>query len=327
MPKVNMDKVRAQQTQFQAKADKRGRRWYKFKDGMNVVRILPPWSDEGLFAKDAGYHYNVAAKTAVACPKVCKNKPCPVCETASELFKSKRPEDIALARKIGSKSRYFLNVLDRDAKDGKVYILGVGPQIYEQVLQIFSDKDYGDITDLESGWDLKIVKEGEGMETKYKVLPAKAPSKVIKWDDKKKELCDFDKLIEEDLKSYEWLKATLEGTTPPDEDGETSEPEEEDAEPGEKPAKAAKPAAKPKAAEEEEEGGEAEEKEEEESEGEGDAKPAKKKEAAAEEEGGETAEPEEEESGGKAAEKPKTEKDKEVADALARLRNIKKDKK
>lgn len=236
--KVNMDDVRRRAQQAQAKKDARGITWWKPKDGANMIRILPPWSKAGQFVKEAGYHYNVADKTALACPKESKNDPCPICEAAKELFKSRRPEDMELAKRIQVKKRFFYNILDRTANDGKVYVFGSGSMVYEGLLEIFSDPDYGDITDPDNGYDIKLKKRGEGLGTEYTVMPDKSSTPVKKWDKKKEDLTDLDALVEGDLRSYKDLKGLLEGTETEaedeDEEDDDKEKDDEDEEKGDK---------------------------------------------------------------------------------------------
>lgn len=265
--KVNMERVRNELRKAQSKADKRGMKWWKPKEGENIIRILPPWSADGMFAKEAGYHYGVSQDATYACPKVCKGLPCPVCETVSDLFRSKRSEDMTLAKRIGVKTRYFYNILDRVAKDKVVYVFGSGSMVYEKVLGIFADKDYGDVTEITTGYDLKIMKSGEGLDTSYEVRPVKNSSAVMNWETKKKAMVDLDAIVEADLLPYKKLKAILEGTADSEsdaageDDAEETEEKEEEAEEA-KPVKSAPKKVAPKAEEEDEEKEEAEESEE-----------------------------------------------------------------
>jgi hypothetical protein len=226
--KVNMERVRSELSKAQSKADKRGMKWWKPKDGENIIRILPPWSADGMFAKEAGYHYGVSQDASYACPKVCKGLPCPICETVTDLFKSKRSEDMALAKRISVKTRYFYNILDRVAKDKVVYVFGSGSMVYEKVLGIFADKDYGDVTDVANGYDLKVIRSGEGLDTSYEVRPVKNSSPVLNWETKKKTMVDLDAIVEADLLPYKKLKAILEGTS--ETEDEASEEKEEETE-------------------------------------------------------------------------------------------------
>ena len=311
--KVDMERVRSELQKAQSKADKRGVKWWKPKEGENIIRILPPWSSDGIFAKEAGYHYGVSQDSTYACPKVSKGQPCPICETVQDLFRSKRSEDMTLAKRIGVKTRFFYNILDRVAKDKVVYVFGSGSMVYEKLLGIFADKDYGDITDVANGYDVKIIKTGEGLDTSYEVRPVKNASSVMNWETKKKALVDLDAIVETDLLPYKKLKSILEGNATDEEPEAEEKEEEEETEEAEekeeapKPTKSAKPSKPAPKAESEEE--ETEEKEEE---------PEAEEKAEESEESEEKEEP---------AEETKDEEDpEEVQKALAHLKSLKKKK-
>jgi hypothetical protein len=70
-----------------------------------------------------------------------------------------------LARQIKPRERYYLNVAVRPANE--VRILSIGQIVFKKILNTMMDPDYGDITDLKSGYDFKIVKEMDGGFPKY----------------------------------------------------------------------------------------------------------------------------------------------------------------
>lgn len=62
------------------------------------------------------------------------------------------------------RDRYAWVVLDRS--DGQVKVYECGWMVFEQVLNLARDEDYGDPTQ----YDLKITKTGEGLDTNYTVI-------------------------------------------------------------------------------------------------------------------------------------------------------------
>jgi len=76
-----------------------------------------------------------------------------------------KDEAQTLARQIKPRKRYYMNVVDR--RDGSVKILSMGMKLFGKILDCFFDEDYGDITNLEEGWDFKVVKDTQGQWPNY----------------------------------------------------------------------------------------------------------------------------------------------------------------
>jgi hypothetical protein len=200
-----MDKVRAIST---ANVNT-GRIGYikKFEDqNQRLIRILPPKSLL-VFLRDnrnsnktydltdypwreIGVHYGISAnnKDRVYCPKAMLNLPCPICETVEELRKSKTKDDLELANKMRLQYRFqFLAIektSDTDIKEGpKFWEISRTP--YNKIIGIFQDTDYGDISDPEDGYDLKVTRIAFKMteQDQYKILPAKKASPILSLED------------------------------------------------------------------------------------------------------------------------------------------------
>ena len=108
-----------------------------------------------------------------------------------------------------------MNVVDRDT--GKVKILSVGIMLFQKILNTILDEDYGDITDVKSGHDFKIIKVMEGQFPKYdqsqaRPKPTEAGSKgeVAEWMDS---LHDVHGLVK--LEEYDDVANITEEITPP----------------------------------------------------------------------------------------------------------------
>ena len=140
---------------------------FQFKDGDNVLRILPPTSkyfseDIDFFAYKMLVHYNVGPEGSppVACPRTSDKKGqvptrCPICETARRLRRN--PAMKELASDIGQRTRYIMNVVDMEHPERGVQVCEVGPSIYDVIFEVATDRDYGDILDLKIGRNFKIT--------------------------------------------------------------------------------------------------------------------------------------------------------------------------
>jgi hypothetical protein len=142
-------------------------KFYQIPEGTNAVRILP-WKDEDReFYAETKIHRVPQPDGTVKnmhCRKVHGEK-CPMCDLYYGLWKTGRKEDEDLARKIKPRARYYMNILDRAS--GDVKILSIGVILFKKIIGAMLDEDFGDITDLESGHDFKIVKEMDGQWPKY----------------------------------------------------------------------------------------------------------------------------------------------------------------
>jgi hypothetical protein len=136
-------------------------KFYKIPEGSNSVRLLP-WRDEDreFYAETKIHRVEMpdGQYKNFHCRKV-HGEACPLCDLYYGLWKTGRKEDEDLARKIKPRARYYMNILDRDT--GDVKILSVGVIIFKKIIAAMLDEDFGDITDLQSGHDFKIVKEME----------------------------------------------------------------------------------------------------------------------------------------------------------------------
>jgi len=138
----------------------------QLQEGTNAIRILPGKDEDTMFYAETKIHRVPAGDGQVKnvhCRKV-HGEPCPLCDSYYSLWKEPN-KDEDLARQIKPRARYYMNVVDRES--GDVKILSVGVILFKKIIAAMLDEDFGDITDLETGHDFKIVKIMEGQWPKY----------------------------------------------------------------------------------------------------------------------------------------------------------------
>tara|TARA_Y100000310_G_scaffold242901_1_gene247152 strand:+ start:217 stop:975 length:759 start_codon:yes stop_codon:yes gene_type:complete len=145
--------------------------FYQIPEGVSYVRLLPPKDEEtGLFYAETKIHRIELPgdeKRNVHCRKI-HNEPCPLCDAYYELWNVSKANkedwktgDYAQkARSIKPRSRFYMNVVDRN--EGGVKIFSVGEILFKKIVNIMLDEDIGDITDLKTGRDFKIVRNRKG---------------------------------------------------------------------------------------------------------------------------------------------------------------------
>lgn len=177
--------------------------------GRSTIRILPPIGTMEYFFAEVGQHY--LGNTYFYCPTHCNGGdavkfPCPICELNEALYAAGEKEAASEFR-VGRK--WYMNIVERGpGADGKPHIFAAGQSIMQVVISLIGDDDYGDISDPQDGWDIKLDKVGEGKETKYSALPAAKSSPLGTPDSIKESLAlakDISAYVAERLMSYDDL--------------------------------------------------------------------------------------------------------------------------
>jgi hypothetical protein len=80
----------------------------------------------------------------------------PIIEAANVLKHSKDKADWSTSKKLTPKKRCFAQVVVRGKENEGTKLWEFGTQVEEQLLRLFNDEDYGDISDIETGRDLTV---------------------------------------------------------------------------------------------------------------------------------------------------------------------------
>jgi len=83
-------------------------------------------------------------------------RPDPIEEFATKLKTSGNKEDYKLGRKIEAKMRTYAPVIVRGEESEGVKFWGFGKMVYQELLSVIADPDYGDITDPVNGRDIVV---------------------------------------------------------------------------------------------------------------------------------------------------------------------------
>ena len=187
----------------------------QLQEGTNAIRILPGKDEDTMFYAETKIHRvpnGDGQVKNVHCRKI-HGEPCPLCDSYYSLWKEPN-KDEDLARQIKPRSRYYMNVVDRES--GEVKILSIGVILFKKVIAAMLDEDFGDITDIDTGHDFKIVKIMEGQWPKYdqsqprpKSSEAGSKAEVAAWMDS---LHDIHALVK--LEDYEDVKTAAQALLP-----------------------------------------------------------------------------------------------------------------
>lgn len=158
-----------------------GNTYWRPQAGQNTIRVLPGVGEMGLsFWQEVGKHYIPGSRKVFTCPDFTFGELCPICEMVGSLYDAGDEESVKLAKGLGRRKQYWMNIIDRNSEDRGPQIYTPGVQVFNLVSALFFNPDYGDICDVEQGYDLVVSKEGTGLLTKYTVMPKRTPSPLSK---------------------------------------------------------------------------------------------------------------------------------------------------
>lgn len=184
---INLDQIKARLAQMQQSANSGGSNSQEFiwkpPVGKSQVRIVPYAFDKNNPFIELYFHYEINKRTMVS--PISFGRPDPIVEFAEKLKKSGNKEDWKLGKKIEPKFRVYVPVIIRGKESEGVKFWSFGKQIYQELLGVIADPDYGDITDLMNGRDLTVEhvpaeKEGAFPSYTVRVKPNTTPATTDK---------------------------------------------------------------------------------------------------------------------------------------------------
>ena len=198
---INLDELRRKHEELSGGAKANSNQSFldtflRLEEGTNLIRILPWKDEEKQFYAETKIHRIESSNGSIRnyhCRKI-HNEECPLCDTYYALWNKSTAQDDEFAnkaRQIKPRERYYMNVVARsDSGEQGVKILSVGQMIFKKIISTILDEDFGDITDLQSGHDYKIVKVMDGQWPRYdqsqprpKPEPAGSDKRIAEWMD------------------------------------------------------------------------------------------------------------------------------------------------
>ena len=229
---IDLDAIRKKLTNLQTTTGKQNNLW-KPEPGKQTIRIVPYQYNKDNPFQELYFHYNLGKKIYLS--PVTFGKADPVVEFCEQLKSSGNKEDWQMARKMEPKMRTYVPIIVRGQESEGVKFWGFGKTVYQELLSIIADPDYGDITDLMNGRDVTvefIAAEGAGSFPKTSIRVKPNQTQATDNKDVASKITDGQKEITEIFKevSYDDLKQALaEWLNPEDESHEMAAPVQETA--------------------------------------------------------------------------------------------------
>jgi len=153
---IDFSKMKAKLDALEGKSSgKNNNVFWKPEVGTHLIRILP--SEDGDPVKELHFHYNMAERGGVMCPKRNFGDACPICEFATSLYREGTPDSQDQAKKLFVTQRYYAPSIVRGQEERGPVLWSFPKTAYKAIIETILDEDYGDVTDPKKGYDLKVT--------------------------------------------------------------------------------------------------------------------------------------------------------------------------
>ena len=175
---MDLNAIRKRLGQLQTTNNRTSSLW-KPQPGKTQIRVVPYEFNKDNPFIELFFHYNLNNRSYLS--PISFGRPDPIEEFAQKLKGSGNKEDYQLSKKLEAKMRTFAPVIVRGEESQGVRFWGFGKTVYQELLSIIADPDYGDITDPVNGRDVVvefISAEESGASfptTKIRVKPNQTP--------------------------------------------------------------------------------------------------------------------------------------------------------
>lgn len=211
---IDFDAIRRKVAELSGEGTRGTTNFWKPDVGVHTARLLPFKDNDGQPFKERYYHYGLGTRGFISLRHLGKQDP--IQDLQGKLYDEGTPGAREMAKKLYPKMRGYCPVLVRDNEGVGVQMWAFSKMIYQQLLNIMLDPDYGDITDPLEGRDIKVtVIKKEGF--KYPMVDSVMPrgkatnlnddsATAKKWLDN---VPDLDELTKNDFKTYEEVEKII----------------------------------------------------------------------------------------------------------------------
>lgn len=171
MSTANMDKLK----QLYERSKRKVFIWFP-KKGRNRIRIMPPSPGTDDIFIEGATHFTGKAEDAGLCNNAFDfiEDECSHCLTHEAI----QDEDPETAARLKARGKWFVNIIDLDNPEAGVRLGSLPVSVGRDILSFMLDPAWGDLTDLKTGRDITIDREGSGLNTEYTVRPDPSSRRV-----------------------------------------------------------------------------------------------------------------------------------------------------
>tara|TARA_Y100001938_G_scaffold140768_1_gene209449 strand:- start:104 stop:868 length:765 start_codon:yes stop_codon:yes gene_type:complete len=154
---MDISAIKSKLTQLQSTTSTKENFW-KPEPGKQVVRIVPYKHNKDNPFMELYFHYNLGGNKTYLSPATF-GRPDPVEEFSNKLKSTGNKDEWVQGKRLEPKMRTFVPVVVRGREDEGVKFWGFGKTVYQELLSVIADPDYGDITDAMNGRDIGIERQ------------------------------------------------------------------------------------------------------------------------------------------------------------------------
>ena len=150
---MDINAVKKRLAQLQTSTTRSTNLW-KPQPGKTQIRIIPYKLNSDTPFIELFFHYDLGGKSFLSPTSF--GRPDPIEEFADKLKQSGNREDWRLGKKLEAKLRTFAPVVVRGEESQGTKFWGFGKTVYQELLSLIADPDYGDISDPINGRDVVV---------------------------------------------------------------------------------------------------------------------------------------------------------------------------
>ena len=154
---MDMNAIKSKLNQLQSTTSTTKNFW-KPEPGKQVVRVVPYKHNKDNPFIELFFHYNLGNNKTYLSP-MSFGRPDPVQEFADKLKSTGDKDEWIQGKRLEPKMRTFAPVIVRGQEAEGVKFWGFGKTVYQELLGVIADPDYGDITDATGGRDIMIERQ------------------------------------------------------------------------------------------------------------------------------------------------------------------------
>ena len=154
---MDISAIKSKLTQLQSTTSNKDNFW-KPEPGKQVVRVVPYKHNKDNPFIELFFHYNLGNNKTYLSP-MSFGRPDPVAEFADKLKSTGNKDEWIQGKRLEPKMRTFAPVIVRGRESEGVKFWGFGKTVYQELLGVIADPDYGDITAPTNGRDIGIERQ------------------------------------------------------------------------------------------------------------------------------------------------------------------------
>ena len=151
---MDISQIKSRLNQLQSTTSNKENFW-KPQPGKSIIRIVPYLHNKSNPFIELFFHYGLGDNKTYLSP-ASFGRPDPVEEFANKLKSSGDKDEWIQGKRLEPKMRTFAPVIARGHEAEGVKFWGFGKTVYQELLSIIADPDYGDITDPTNGRDIMV---------------------------------------------------------------------------------------------------------------------------------------------------------------------------